>query len=82
MHKVVIDVEELDPILNNQLVNYLIFEFKDYISLKTVIHVLNEVYPGDYKIVDWTDKDNVRNMSVHAEFKSLEDYMFWRLSIQ
>lgn len=81
MYKVLINVEEIDPEMNQKIVNYLLFEVKDSFALKIVDNILHEVYPGDYRVLEWTNKDDTMNMSVWSEFKSIEDYMFWRLAL-
>lgn len=79
MYEVLINLPELDSILNQQLLSYLLFELKDDISLKVASNALHEVHPGDYRVTKWVNRDDSYDMSVYAEFKSKEEYLFWML---
>jgi hypothetical protein len=79
MYEVLINLPELDPLLHQQLVSYLLFEFKDDVSLNVAGNALQEVHPGNYRVTKWANRDDSYNMSVYAEFASKEEYTLWFL---
>lgn len=80
MYSTVVNLHKINPTLTKQLYSYLLFEFKDSMTLKIVKDVLNEFMPGDYNVVAWADKKSAgidADFLVLMEFKNKEEYVEW-----
>lgn len=75
-----IDLMKTPDKCSSELFSNLLFEFRDRLTLATAERILKYHLPGEYDLIGWND--SAGQFVVNARFASLEDWMFWKLSLE